>query len=210
MTWTRIGDDFNDRLDLLELSRSARLLWVEGLVYCNRIGTDGRIPRSQVVRFTDADPDLEIAELEQAGLWEPITGDDAWQVDWRDQETAEQVKDRQAYRQKVQKAYRDRKDRHRRGDHSTCDPRYCKAIKPVDIEDPPAVTGNETSNGTNNETGLVTTSRPVPVPARPKAAGKGRCRHRKPIASDGERCDECVEEASAVPPPTSKVAEVAS
>lgn len=46
MTWTKLGDDFNDRADLIAVSRSARLLLVEMYVFGNRLLRDGRIPRA--------------------------------------------------------------------------------------------------------------------------------------------------------------------
>ena len=55
MTWTRIGDDFTDQPALLEVSRSARLLHVEALVYCNKHLLDGGLPFGALRRITDAE-----------------------------------------------------------------------------------------------------------------------------------------------------------
>lgn len=75
MTWTRISDTFLDDPDLLTLSRSARLLLVEGRVWSNRHGTDGRIPKRIVPRISDAEPGA-VTELAAAGLW--VDEDAAW------------------------------------------------------------------------------------------------------------------------------------
>ena len=177
MTWTKLGDTFTDDPRLLEVSRSARMLHVEALVYCNRHLRDGHLPKGALARITDAeDPALDALALERAGLWEEAEG--GWLVDWTDQESADEVRERQRYRADKQKRYRDRKNRHERGDHGDCDPRYCKK----------AVTGHVTGNGDGNVTGRVTPSRPVP--SRPKTgtgtdSGSGRAGARPPAALQG-------------------------
>jgi hypothetical protein len=180
VTWTRLSDDFTDRPEFLKLSRSARLLHIEALVYCNRLTLDGYVPAGALRRLTDADNlDAEVQELIDAKWWESV--DDGWQIDWSDQETAEEVNARKAYQAEKQKRYRQRRDKHRRGDHSECDPRFCK-------KKPKSVTGNETSN----ETGRVTDSRPGP--SRPKGRGQGspvRCPNGAIVAADGGCCDDC-------------------
>ena len=81
MTWTRLSDDYAERVCDLGLSRSARLLDVEALIYCNRRVNDGVLPRTALVRVTDsANPMADFAQLVTAGLWsETETG---WQLDW--------------------------------------------------------------------------------------------------------------------------------
>lgn len=157
VTWTKIGDDFNERTDLMPCSRSARLLYVELYVFANRLGLDGRIPRRQLRKITDADDaELDLKELIEAGT--VVEDADTLVLDWSDQEDAETVRARRERRAEVQKAYRDRVARHAAGDHSRCDPRYCKK----------AVTGN----ATGNKSGHKTPSRPVP--SRPKDRGQGQ------------------------------------
>lgn len=157
MTWTRLSDTFNDDPDLLEVSRSARLLHVEGLVYCNKHLRNGDLPRGALRRITDAeDPDLDAKVLVEAGVWsETETG---WMLPWDDQEDAEEVRARQGRRAEIQQAYRKRKAAHEAGDHSLCDPRYCRK----------GVSGNATGNATSHET----PSRPVP--SRPLGRDRGR------------------------------------
>lgn len=151
MTWTRLGDNFYDRPDLGRVGRSARLLFVEMLVYCNRELLDGAFPRHMLRRVCD-DPDVEglLAELVSAEVVE-VQPDGVLQVDWTDQESAEIVLARQRRQADKQRLYRLRKELHASGDHSQCDGRYCKGV-----------TGNATGHVTGNETGLVTPSRPDP------------------------------------------------
>lgn len=149
MTWTRLPDTFNDDPALLRVSRSARLLHVEALVYCNKHTDhelDGLLPAGALRRITDAeDPEALVVELVAAGLWEVV--ELGWQLDWSDQETAAAVNERKKYRAETQRRYRDRKERHGRGDHSMCDPRYCSSV---------------TGNASGNTNGYETPSRPVP------------------------------------------------
>lgn len=122
MTWTWIDDGFTDRLEVMTLSDSAFRLHVEALVYCNRNGRDGVITAPDLARLGRPDSDT-VDELVQAALWE--TKDDAWQLDWSDQQTAEQVEDRRATWRKRD----ERRRAHNKGDHSLCDPARCWALK---------------------------------------------------------------------------------
>jgi hypothetical protein len=151
VTWTRIGDDWTDRPAVLGVSRSARLLLVELYVYANRHTTDGRVPEAALPRLTDADdwPAL-LVELVGAELVEQAPPD--WLLDWSEQEEAHRVNSRKAYNAEKQKRYRDRKERHARGDHTACDPRFCER----------RATSNATSNEDGHVTGPVTASRPDP------------------------------------------------
>jgi len=157
MTWTRIGDDFCDREDLLACSRSARLLYVELLVYGNRLELDGRIPSARLTRFSD-DPEA-LTELVDRGLVRVDGGDMV--VDWTDQEPAERIQQRRKYNAEKQARYRDRKAACAAGDHRLCDGRFCKSK------------GALPSNETGHETGVVTDSRPVPpVPSQGQGQGQ--------------------------------------
>lgn len=123
MTWTRLSDDYTDRLDLLDLSRSARLLDVEGLVWCNRNTTDGYLPRAALRKVTDSpDANADVEELIAAGRWTDV--ETGWQLDWSDQIEAEEVaaeRERWARQKKRQRL-------HNKGDHSICDPKRCWAL----------------------------------------------------------------------------------
>jgi len=180
MTWTRLSDTFNDRPELLAVGRSARLLHVEALVWSNRLLTDGAVPRGALPRLTDSlELEADVAELVDAGLWEAT--ETGYQLDWSDQETAEEVQARQEVRNERQRRYRHRKALHDQGDHSECDPRFCKAV-----------TRYATSNGQRHEGGhddrRVTPSRPGPSRPDPKGGtgtgpGQGRATARSARAT---------------------------
>lgn len=154
VTWTRLSDDFCDRPDLLGCSRSARLLYVELLVYANRLELDGRIPVSRLPRFTDAGEE-ELSELVAADL-AFITAADIIVVDWSDQEPAERVQLRRHRNAARQRKFRDRQERCKSGDHSDCSPEHCPALR-------------------NGVTDGVSNSAPTrPVPSRKGQGQEGR------------------------------------
>jgi hypothetical protein len=93
MTWTKTPDDYPDRL--LERSDAAYRLHHAATTYANRVGLDGRIPKTRlslvpVPRKTRRKPVVD--ELVAAGLW-PDDGD-AWQLVgfFDDQPSAEEVR----------------------------------------------------------------------------------------------------------------------
>jgi hypothetical protein len=66
MTWTKLGDEFAD--ECWTLSDAACRLHVEGLVWSNRKGTDGRLNKDDMIRWAKR---LEAAEeLVAKGWWE--------------------------------------------------------------------------------------------------------------------------------------------
>jgi hypothetical protein len=166
MTWTRLSDDFTDRPDVLRLSRSARLLHVEALVYCNRHLTDGLLPDHALTRITDA-PDLmgDVAELADAGLWSRTDG--GWSVDWSQQETAEAVERRRDDNRVRQQRHNERKRRHARDDHTMCEPKFCPAIR------------NASGNALGNASNDTYPTRPVPT-LREGRGGDGSASTRAP------------------------------
>src|SRR4051794_14792508 len=98
MTWTRLSDDFMDRPVVLGLSRSARLLHIEALVWCNGQLTNGSLPVAALRRISDSeDLATDVAQLAEAGLW-IRESERTWQVDWSDQEPAEKVESRRKAR----------------------------------------------------------------------------------------------------------------
>jgi hypothetical protein len=162
MTWTKLGDDFNDDERLLECSRSARLLYVELYVYANRNELDGRIPLKRLPRFSDSDDlEAELEELRQSGA---ITGDEQDEqvvvLDWTDQEDSSVLEQRRARRAQTQKDYRARQEAHRSGEHhESCRPENCPTVH---------ATGNGAGHVTGNKTA------PRPVPSRPAPQGQER------------------------------------
>ena len=123
MTWARLDDGITDRPDLLALSRPVRLLHIEGIVWACRHETDGAIPRHVLRKVTDEpDPEQAAGELVGAGLWEAT--DEGWAIVGflDDQVSAEDLA-----KQRAVAAERQRRSRqHKAGDHSSCDPRYCR------------------------------------------------------------------------------------
>ena len=122
MSYALLSDDLLLQLEAAEVSRDARLLYVEGLVYCATALTDGLI-RVRLARFSDAD-DVEACALEliDAGLW-ARNGSHYLVVDYLDhQQKAEDVERKRAEARRRQ----ERSRRHKRGDHSMCTKgRYC-------------------------------------------------------------------------------------
>jgi len=176
MTWTRLSDNFNTRPDLLTVSRTARLLHVEALVYCNQHLTDGAVPRAALLRITDAaDPHGAVAELEGVGLWRALD-DGGWQIHWEaeDQEPASKVRKRQSLANERQQRQR----QHRSGDHSMCNPRYCRSVTRDAVRD-------DSRDASRDATP------PRPALPNPKELGRGaRCSQGSLIAGDGWCCSE--------------------
>lgn len=119
MTWTKIGAEFLRKPELVEVSRSARLLHIEATSYSNQHGTDGAIRRKTLPAFTDdPEPAERAAELVESGLWTET--DVGWHlVDFAD----EQPKAVDVARQRRLAAERQRVRRqHLSGDHADCGP----------------------------------------------------------------------------------------
>lgn len=76
MTWVRLDDGIYDHPKILAVDPGDRLLYVWGLCWSSRHGTDGLIPRSALpylALFAGADDDAA-DRLVAAGLWHPIDG----------------------------------------------------------------------------------------------------------------------------------------
>lgn len=71
MTWTKLGDTFADNMDADGLSTDAFTLHVAAYIFCNRMGTDGFIPRHMTRRLFSAisDVDQSTKELLAADRW---------------------------------------------------------------------------------------------------------------------------------------------
>jgi hypothetical protein len=184
MTWTKLSDDFTDRPAMLRVSRDARLLHIEAMVWCNRMLTDGMLPAAAVRRLTDSpDPDAAVVELVDAELWDPVDDPVGWQLDWSDQEDGSDVRKRREATAERQRRFRRRKELHDRGDHTECDPTRCPALRRV----------------TRDVTRYETPSRPVPsrpVPTDREGQGPGAARTRSASAPHaGDLSDQ------ATPPP---------
>jgi hypothetical protein len=137
MTWTRLSDDYADRPNVMALSSDAFRAHIEALVWSNKHLTNGAVPAVGLRRIVSAE-DLEAvsAELVQAGLWQLTP--DGFQIDWSEQENAEQVTERRDEWQRRQKRQR----HHNKGDHALCDPKRCHYL----IAHPEAVTRDSRSD----------------------------------------------------------------
>lgn len=181
MTWTRLSDDLMDRPVVLTIGRSARLLHVEALVWCNRHLTDGVLPAGALRRISDSDDvERDVAELAKADLWESID-EGTWQVQWADQETAEKVESRRTGRNARQRNFEERRALHAGGDHSKCFSSSCRYV---------AKTSPDASGATSDD---ALPSRPAPDPEGGGKRGGGGS-----TSSDGS----AALAASSAPPPT--------
>lgn len=80
MTWVRLDDGIYDHPKMLAVSATDRLLYVWGLCWSSRHGTDGLIPASALpylALFAGADGDAA-GRLVRAGLWHELDG--GWTV----------------------------------------------------------------------------------------------------------------------------------
>lgn len=188
MTWAKLSDTFIDDPVLLGVPRGARLLHVEGIVWCCKQETDGQIPAHVLGRITD-EPELDKAVdyLIDAGLWARTdTGFEV--VNFLDEQPSrEQVQARRADTALRKK----RSEQHYAGDHSLCiRGRFCPEG---------AVVRDGTRSGTRSDTRTGTDTRPDPPdPTRPKGKGRGEGRSASPrtspaddLASRSWRSDEC-------------------
>jgi hypothetical protein len=120
VTFTQVDDAWPDSPDVLAVSRSARLLEVEGKCYCNRHLTDGRITRGQWLRATDTETfDEDLTELIDARLVDVI-GPGLYQLDWQHQQTREQVENGRARRRADNERRAKSLELHKAGDHTLC------------------------------------------------------------------------------------------
>ena len=82
MSWVYLDDQFPDHPKVVQAGGDAAWLFVCGLAYCKRYGTEGAIPKPQVARLSDRrQPGKLAARLVDVGLWDDLG--DQWQVhDW--------------------------------------------------------------------------------------------------------------------------------
>jgi hypothetical protein len=122
MSYALLSDDALLQAEAANVSRDARLLHIEGLVYCATALTDGLVS-VRLARISDApDPQAAADELVAAGLWSQVGNH--YQIDdyLHHQPSASEVERRRSDAR--QRAERSR--RHKRGDHSMCiKGRYC-------------------------------------------------------------------------------------
>jgi hypothetical protein len=164
MSWLKISDRALADPRFTRASRDARLLHLEALARSMGYEGDGSVPRHAIGHATDAaDVEALAAELVGAGLW--TATDDGWQVVFMldDQPSPDEIARQKAYN----RAKSARSRRHRVGDHSMCDPAWCRAAR-----DTGRVTGNDTGRVPNVDS------------TRPEGRGK-KARFATSLASGG-------------------------
>lgn len=103
MTWVKLDDTCPDHPSIVGLSDAAFACWVRSLCYSSRHLTDGFIP---VTARKMLGTSKAVAELEEAGRWEPV--ENGWMVHG--------YQERQRTREQVvsqRDKWRDRQQRHR-------------------------------------------------------------------------------------------------
>lgn len=173
MTWSKFGGEFPDDPRMYQLSRGVRYLRFEAIVWANKHGTDGRLPKYALPRFTD-EPNAEAAagQLVDVGIWD-VDGDGWVIVGFLDEQpSAADVERTQALARDRQRKRR----QHSNGDHSLCDTRYCvqsraeaTAVKPP-MQAPKA---KRTARVTNAVTNTVTHNTRTDTDSVPKVQGGG-------------------------------------
>jgi hypothetical protein len=179
VSWLKVGDrDLADPCFTC-VSRDARLLHLEALSWSMAYSGDGSIPRHSIESATTADGiEALVSELVLAGLW--LVTRDGWQIVYMldDQMSPEEIARQREYNKSRQERHR----RHVVGDHSTCDPRFCRNALLVGK----AVTGGAARNAVRNalpgrRNTHVTPLQTDPDPTRPKEGrrSKGTLRGRR-------------------------------
>jgi hypothetical protein len=103
-----LPDDHFDQPVTFGLSRSASLLHIEALVWCNRLLTDGHVPTAMLRRITTSDdPVADAAELVSAGVWGH--NGDGWKIDWTHQPSRADVEHQQRLKAERQRRWLDSK-----------------------------------------------------------------------------------------------------
>lgn len=70
MTWVYLDDQFPDHPKVVRAGEAAAYLFVCGLAYCKRHGTDGLIPKAAALRLVTKQPKVLAGRLIDAGLWD--------------------------------------------------------------------------------------------------------------------------------------------
>jgi hypothetical protein len=166
MTWTRIPDDWSDRIDDLELSHDAELFHIRALVLCNKAGNDGHLKERNLRKLAavfDNAPAL-IAELIEKLGWID-NGDGTYSIPWEEQEEAEVVARRAEQNRERNRRYRAKKLDMQEDDLNDASPNASRKSKRSDK-------GSSTRDASDDAEGDATPFRPVP--SRPyKGKGTG-------------------------------------
>jgi hypothetical protein len=182
MPWIRLDDQFPDHPKVIAAGPMAAWLHVCGIGYCNRLLTDGLIPKGQVRKLADADDAMALAtRLVEVGLWEEVEG--GYRIhDFLDyQPSAEQVKAERADNAKRQHEWRERKKQERNAVTNTVTDGVSNAPRnaPVTGAPYPSRTHPDPVNDQDQES--TPPIPPAPSPSKPSPpSGGGRTIHPVP------------------------------
>lgn len=70
MTWVYLDDQFPDHPKVVAAGEDAAYLFIAGLCYSKRLGTEGHIPKAMVPKLVSAKSSARSARLVDVGLWE--------------------------------------------------------------------------------------------------------------------------------------------
>jgi hypothetical protein len=172
--WARIDDGHTNSPAALSVSRSARLLHIEALVWCNKHETDGSLPRAALAQITDhEDPARGAKELVTAGTWSEVDG--GWLVTFDGQETSDARHARvavQAEKRAANARDQTRFRRHRADDHTMCD--RCEVVLSAHAADDHTMCSDKTPGHAKSKAySKPYIGRSVPsVPTTPKGVGR--------------------------------------
>lgn len=112
MAWVYLDDQFPDHPKVAAAGGDAAWLFICGLAYCRRYGTEGKIPRAQVPRLSDRKAPMKLAaKLIEVRLW--IEDPDGFQVhdysDWNRPGESKSEAGRKAANARWSKAKKDAK-----------------------------------------------------------------------------------------------------
>ena len=170
MTWTRIPDDWIERVDDVDLSRDAELLHIRALLECNRAGNDGLLKARALARILSGfeNGPQQVAELVEKWGWVALDNG-TYQVPWDEQEAAEAVQKRRDNARERNRRYRNRgiEMAAERLASQDASPNASRDMKNGKDQVTPLPTGKPKKRDASRDTSRdVTTT--LPVPSRPK------------------------------------------
>lgn len=202
MDHATVGPDTTEGLDLLDLPRGARLLYVELVVWSCGHDTDGFIPRAALRRITDEpEPEQAIELLVAHGDRRVETTNGGWRLPrFADEQLLRMYKEkRRADSRTGQTMLRE----HRAGIHTHCNPQRCNEAVNVDStpSQRPRTEPNRTVREGEGEGGDAVASRAADAAAlapRPVAEIKISPRDEELLRKmrDGKVCFACAEPLS--------------
>lgn len=141
---------------------------VEALLWSNQQAQGGVIPGAVLRLITDEpDPELAAKELVESGAWQSLG--DGWKIgDSLDEQPTPEEIERQRLKQRDRQT---RSRKHKAGDHTTCDPRWCRQA--------PVTRDRTRDGGVSHDT----PSRPDPTRSVPPRSAPTRP---SPSRTDGE------------------------